>query len=369
MARSQRRIALCPILRHPDVDPAAIGHRVARVDREIEDRKLELVGIDPRRRQALGNIEPQRHARPERAFEQIDHAFDQRPQIDRHRAQILLAGEGQQPLGQRCAAFGALDGAVDQPLQARIVRQALAQQIEIAHHGHQQIVEVMRDAAGELADGLHLLGLAQLLLRLFAGGHGLDQIGRSLLDALLKGRGQFRQRRALGRQLGEQVLSLDFRRLARGDVGANADQRADAAIRPAHRAGAHVDPMLRAVRPDIAVFDAVIAARRNGLIEHRKASRPVVGMNRRQQILVGKRLARLPSEKADADVGSFQLVVRQMQFQRAEMAGVQRRLQQIFAFRQIGQDGPGLDTDGACRESRSRRCSPAWSDETAAPGR
>ena len=31
-----------------------------------------------------------------------------------------------------------------------------------------------------------------------------------------------------------------------------------------------------------------------------------------------------------------------MQLQRAEKAGVERRLQQIFACRQIGQDGPGL---------------------------
>ena len=65
-------------------------------------------------------------------------------------------------------------------------------------------------------------------------------------------------------------------------------------------------------------------------------------MNRLQQILVGKRLARLPSKEADAGVGSFQLVVRQMQLQRAETAGVERRLQQIFAFRQIGQDRAGL---------------------------
>ena len=103
------------------------------------------------------------------------------------------------------------NGAFDQPLQPRIVRQALAQQIEIAHHRHQQIVEIVRDAAGELADGFHLLGLAQLLLRLLAGGHGLDQIGRSLLDALLEGRGQFGQRRALGRQLGEQMSPARFR--------------------------------------------------------------------------------------------------------------------------------------------------------------
>ena len=34
----------------------------------------------------------------------------------------------------------------------------------------QQVVEVVRDAAGELADGLHLLGLAQGLLRLLQPG-------------------------------------------------------------------------------------------------------------------------------------------------------------------------------------------------------
>ena len=108
--------------------------------------------------------------------------------------------------------------------------QALAQQIEIAHHRHQQIVEIVRDAAGELADGLHLLRLPQLLLRLFAGGDFLHQIGGALLDALLQGRGQFGQRRALGGQLRQQVLALDFGGLARGDIGANADQRLDAAV-------------------------------------------------------------------------------------------------------------------------------------------
>ena len=120
-----------------DLDRAAVRHRVARIDREVEDRELELVGIDPRRRQPFRNIQPQRDARPERALEQIAHALDQRAQIDRHRAQILLARECQQPLGQRRAALGALQRAVDQPMQARIVGQALAQQIEIAHHGHQ----------------------------------------------------------------------------------------------------------------------------------------------------------------------------------------------------------------------------------------
>jgi hypothetical protein len=88
-------------------------------------------------------------------------------------------------------------------------------------------------------------------------------------------------------------------------------------------------------------------------------------MNRRQQILVGKRLARLPSEEADTDVGSFQLVVRQMQLQRAETARVERRLQEIFACREIGQDGPGFILTPPATVASGRRCSPTWSDETA----
>ena len=102
----------------------------------------------------------------------------------------------------------------------------------------------MRDAAGELAYGLHLLGLSQLFLRFLAGGDGFHQIGRTLFDALLQGCGQFRQRRALGLQLREQGLALDLCRLAQSHVGADADQRADAAVWPAHRTGAYLYPVL-----------------------------------------------------------------------------------------------------------------------------
>ncbi len=42
----------------------------------------------------------------------------------------------------------------------------LLQEVEIADDDRQQIVEVMGDAAGQLADGLELLRLAQLFLEL-----------------------------------------------------------------------------------------------------------------------------------------------------------------------------------------------------------
>ena len=144
----------------------------------------------------------------------------------------------------------------------------------------------MRDAAGELADRLHLLRLAQLLLRLFARGDFLHQVGGALLDALLKRRGQFRQRGALGGQLRQQRLAFDLGGLARRDVGRNADQRSDAAVGPAHRPRADVHPMHRAVGPDIAVFDIIVAAGLDRAVERLLPPGAIVGMNRGQQILV-----------------------------------------------------------------------------------
>ena len=77
-------------------------------------------------------------------------------------------------------------------------------------------------------------------------------------------------------------------------------------------------------------------------VQHLHAPRAIVGMNRGQQILIGKRLARLAPEKRPAGVGGLELKLRQMQFQRAEMAGVERGLQQAFAFGEIRENGAGL---------------------------
>ena len=49
-------------------------------------------------------------------------------------------------------------------------RQAVEKHFSVALHHHQQIIEIVRDAAGEFADGLHFLRLAQLVDELFAVG-------------------------------------------------------------------------------------------------------------------------------------------------------------------------------------------------------
>ena len=52
-----------------------------------------------------------------------------------------------------------------------VVPQALAQEFEIAEDHREQVVEVVRDTAGELADGLDLLRLAERRLGAPARGH------------------------------------------------------------------------------------------------------------------------------------------------------------------------------------------------------
>ena len=145
----------------------AFGHGVAGIDAEIEQRQLQLVLVAHHRLQAGGKSISISAPRPQRACQQIGHAAHQPGQVQRLHIQFLAAGEGQHALGQDGAALRAQHGIVQQARQLRIVGQALAQQFQAAQDRHQQIVEVVRHAAGELAHRVHLLRLEQRLARLF----------------------------------------------------------------------------------------------------------------------------------------------------------------------------------------------------------
>ena len=66
-----------------------------------------------------------------------------------------------------CAASVVAVVNTQQAVAARIVRQSFLEQAQAAEHRHQQIVEVMRHAARQLPDGVHLLRFEQLRERRF----------------------------------------------------------------------------------------------------------------------------------------------------------------------------------------------------------
>ena len=100
--------------------------------------------------------------------------------------------------------------------EARIVGQPLPQEAEVPEHRHQKVVEIVRDAAGELSDGFHLLRLPELILYDASLFHFLEncgmrptELGRSIRYALF-------ERLIQATQAGLRHLSL-------GDIRSDAD--------------------------------------------------------------------------------------------------------------------------------------------------
>ena len=110
-------------------------------------------------------------------MQQIRHAGDHFVGIDRLRRQWLLPREGQKPLGEDGSALGRVGCGFDETLNAELAL-ANAPQNEIvrADDHAQHIVEVVSDAAGQLAERLHLLRLPKLVLDFLATTDLLDQL-------------------------------------------------------------------------------------------------------------------------------------------------------------------------------------------------
>ena len=143
----------------------------------------------------------------QRPAQHVVDAADQAAEVDDLRRKRLSSSERQQLRGELRSARDGGDRGLQPLLGARIAGDVATEQLQVAADDLQDVVEVVRHAAGELADGLHLLRLAQLRLGLRAFGDGCG-------DALLE--------RLVG--LPQDLLGL----LAVGDV----DDRADIAEKP-----------------------------------------------------------------------------------------------------------------------------------------
>ena len=104
-----------------DRQAAAVGHRVARVDREIEDRVFELVGIDRDLPQSAGEHGLDGDGLADRPAQQFRHALHQAVDVDRLDLQRMLAREREQPLHQRGGALGGLARRIERALRRAVV--------------------------------------------------------------------------------------------------------------------------------------------------------------------------------------------------------------------------------------------------------
>ena len=149
-----------------DGNHAAFGHRVARVDRQVEQHEFDLRRVGERGRQIGRRPHGDVDRRADRAAQQLRHAGDHPVEVGRRRVHALLAREGEQLSGEAGAPLG---GGERRGQEAPIARSSSddeprLEQFDIADDRGQQIVEIMRDAGGQLTDRLDTLRLAQLRL-------------------------------------------------------------------------------------------------------------------------------------------------------------------------------------------------------------
>ena len=147
-------------MRTVSVPPLGMASR--RIDGEIDDHLLELVDVDLDQAEVAAMHDLELDLLAEQPAEQIAEIGEHVGERQYLRPQRLAPREGQKLAHQIGGAIGVLLDVHDVG-EGRIGRPVLGeQQIGKADDGGQHIVEVMRDAAGELADRLHLLALREL---------------------------------------------------------------------------------------------------------------------------------------------------------------------------------------------------------------
>ena len=99
-----------------DAKVATAVHRVAGVDREIEDGIFELGPVGPDVPGFIRKAGVHRDPFADRAIDQLKHVLDQFGGSDGLRQERLGASERQKPPGQSCGPGGTLHGAVEMEL-------------------------------------------------------------------------------------------------------------------------------------------------------------------------------------------------------------------------------------------------------------
>ncbi len=218
-----------------DAAAAGAAHRVAGVDHQVHHRVLELrlVGAHRRRRARVVGDEP--HVLAQQAAQQHLEAHQGLADVDDLAPRRRLAREGEELAHQ---VGGAQHGVADlaQTVVGRIAERMAQQQLVGAQaDGGEQVVEVVRHAAGELADGFHLVALGKLAFERLLVGDVDQPGGRSgLSHRQIELSGALR--RAGGADIKRPAPSCRVApgRLAARGGGEQAGERA-----PAFRRGAH----------------------------------------------------------------------------------------------------------------------------------
>ena len=160
-----------------DRQPAFAVHRVAGVDRKVQNRILQLIRVDEAIPQPTGDYRLDLDLPAEGATKHLIHVFDQAAGVHHPRLQRLSPREGKQLGGKFRSARDTREGALDPHLGPGIAGDIFAEQLQVSADNLQQVVEVVSNAASELPDRLQLLRTDHRRLRRLERGFRLAAFG------------------------------------------------------------------------------------------------------------------------------------------------------------------------------------------------
>jgi hypothetical protein len=135
---------------------AAPRHGIAGVNGKVEQNLLHHTGIGFDHGGGQAVIQSQRHILAQHPAQHIAHVADDFVHVQSFGLDKLAAAESEQLAGQTGGAFSGLADLLG-GARRQIVEVVRLEQRGMAMNHREDIVEIMRHTAGQLADGLHFL--------------------------------------------------------------------------------------------------------------------------------------------------------------------------------------------------------------------
>ena len=157
--------------------PAA-GHRVLRVDRQVQNHLLHLCRIGPHPGRGAGQVGDEGDVLPEEVAEEPGRPRHRLVEVENFWLGSGLAAEGQKLRRQPRGPLARGRHLVYEVAVRTRVREFVEKDLGVPVDDRQQVVEVVRDATGQKPRRLRLLRVPELLLHLFPFGQ-VDHNGRN----------------------------------------------------------------------------------------------------------------------------------------------------------------------------------------------
>ena len=158
----------------PDGQGPAVGHRVVRVDRDVDDDLLELTRVDADEAAQRPKPELEPDIVAEQGAEDRQQPGDQVGRVDQDLGEDLPAAEREQLAGDLDRPVGGRQHLVHVAPDRVAVGQRGTGELGVAADGGQEVVEVVGHAAREQADRLEPLGLDEVGVEVALRRHVAD---------------------------------------------------------------------------------------------------------------------------------------------------------------------------------------------------